>query len=47
MKLLIEINEQTAEYLRRLAAELGPLMRIETIAAHLVEKAAQQAQAGK
>ncbi len=45
MKLTIEVSAQTVEYLRRLTAELGPLTRLETIAAHLVEKAAQQAQA--
>lgn len=52
MKLVIEVSDQTAEYLRRLAAEIGPLTQIETIAAHMVEtiaahtaeKAAQQAQ---
>ena len=47
MKLTIEISEQAAAYLRQLARELGPLTRPETIAAHLVEKAAQQAQQGK
>lgn len=47
MTLTIEVSEQAAEYLRRLAAELGPLTRLETIAARLVEKAAQQAQQGK
>ena len=46
MRLLIEINEEAAEYLRAFAAELGPpLATLEWVAAHLVERAARQARA--
>ena len=46
MKLLIEINDEAAEYLRAFAAELGPpLATLEWVAAHLVERAARQARA--
>ena len=43
MKLTIEISEQAADYLRRRAAELGqPLVRLESIARYIIERAAEQ-----
>lgn len=46
MKLTIEISDQTADYLRAFAQELGPpLATLEGVAAHLVERAARQARA--
>ena len=46
MKLTVEISDHAVEYLRRRAAELGePLIRIESIARHIIERAAEQAAA--
>ena len=43
MKITIDIGQQAAEWLFWRALELGPLTKIETLAASLVEKGVEQA----
>ena len=43
MKITIELSQQAVEWLFWRVLELGPKASIETIAANLVEQAAQQA----